>query len=58
MKTLPLDLEFSQYWEKLYEWEKHSLLRIAKIYLRVQQMKRPNMKTSLDDDKRALTLTR
>ena len=58
MKTLPLDLEFSQYWEKLYEWEKHSLLRIAKIYLRVQQMKRPQMKTSLDDDKRALTVTR
>jgi len=58
MKTLPLDLEFSQYWEKLYEWEKHSLLRIAKIYLRVRQMKRPLMKASLDDEEHAFTLTR
>jgi hypothetical protein len=58
MKTLPLDLEFSQYWEKLFEWEKHSLLRIAKIYLRVHQMKRPLMKTSLDEEERVFNLTR
>jgi hypothetical protein len=54
MKSLPLDLEFSQYWKKLSDWEKHSLLRIAKIYLRVRQMKRPLMKASLDHDEREL----
>jgi hypothetical protein len=51
MKSLPLDLEFSQYWKKLSEWEKHSLLRIAKIYLKVHQMKRPLMKVSPDDER-------
>jgi hypothetical protein len=49
MKILSFDLEFLQYWEKLCEWEKHSLLRIAKIYLSVHQMKRLLMKASSDD---------
>jgi hypothetical protein len=60
MKTLPLDLEFSQNWEKLCDWEKHSLLRIAKIYLRVHQLKSPLIpviNTVSPPTKKALRLT-